>query len=104
MKPSKLFALVTVLLCIALTSCQSQMLSAKAVEDTLRPVLQRHEAILNGTLDPATISVEDKITYRRSGYLLLLALETSLGNPPPPVPAGLVINTPAATPPTVLNP
>lgn len=88
------------LLCLALTSCQSTgMIDASNIAPTLRPVLERHEAVLSGQLDPATISAEDKITYRRSSYLLLVALETALGHPAPPVPAGLVQN-PTPTPPS----
>lgn len=75
----------------ALTSCQTQgMIQASNVEQTLRPVLERHEAILAGQLDPSTISAEDKISFRRSGYLLLVALDTALGKPVTPPPAGLV--------------
>jgi hypothetical protein len=93
-------SLLSLLVLVALTSCQTQgMIQASNVADTLRPVLDRHEAILSGQLDPATISPEDKITFRRSGYLLRVALETALGNPTPPPPAGLVQNPTQPIPP-----
>lgn len=87
----KLMTLIALLALFAMTSCQSQgMIQASNVADTLRPVLDRHEAMLTGQLDPASISAEDKITFRRSGYLLRVALETALGQTPPPPPDGLV--------------
>lgn len=92
--------LLSLLVLLALTSCQSQgMIQASNVAETLRPVLDRHEAILTGQLDPAAISAEDKITFRRSGYLLRVALETALGNAPPPPPPGLVQNPTQPIPP-----
>jgi hypothetical protein len=97
----KLMTLLTLLALFALTSCQSQgMIQASNVADTLRPVLDRHEAMLTGQLDPATISAEDKISFRRSGYLLRVALETALGQTPPPPPAGLVQNPTQPLPPS----
>jgi len=91
--------LLSLLALLALTSCQSGMIQASNVEQTLRPVLDRHEAMLTGQLDPATISPEDKITFRRSGYLIRVALETALGNPTPPPPPGLVQNPTQPVPP-----
>lgn len=85
---------------LSLPSCQSAgAIQASNIEQTLRPVLQRHEAMLNGTLDPTSISADDKISFRRSGYLLLVALETALGNAAPPAPPGLVQNPTQPIPP-----
>lgn len=93
-------AFLSLLVLVALTSCQTQgMIQASNIADTLRPVLERHEAILTGQLDPATISAEDKVTFRRSGYLLRVTLETALGNTPPPPPVGLVQNPTQPIPP-----
>lgn len=85
-----------VLFVLLLTSCQSGLMSAANLEDTLRPVLQRHDALLTGQLDPATLSAEDKVTYRRSSYLLLRTLDIALGKEPPAPPPDL--NLPAPVP------
>ena len=83
-----------------LSSCMcDRMISADAIADTLRPVLKRHDDMLTGALDPSTISAEDKLTFRRSSYLLLSTLEIALGNTPPPVPDGLVVNPTTPIPP-----
>jgi hypothetical protein len=92
--------LPALLILLTLTSCQtSGMIQASNVEQTLVPVLDRHEALLTGQLDPATISAEDKISFRRSGYLLRVALDQALGKTPPPPPAGLVVNPTQPIPP-----
>ena len=93
-------SLLSLLALVALTSCQSQgMIQASNIEQTLRPILDRHEAMLTGQLDPASVPADDKITFRRSGYLLRVALETALGNTPPPPPPGLVQNPTQPIPP-----
>lgn len=84
-----------VLFVLLLTSCQSGLMSAANLEDTLRPILQRHDALLTGQLDPTTISVEDKVTYRRSSYLLLRTLDIALGKEPSAPPSDLNLPAPA---------
>lgn len=41
-----------------------------AIDGLVRKVSERHDAMLNGTLDPKTISPEDKATFLRSTQLL----------------------------------
>lgn len=41
-----------------------------AIEGLIQKVGERHDAMLDGTLDPKTISAADKVTYKRSTEIL----------------------------------
>jgi len=82
---------------LPLTACQSGMVKAANIEDLVERMALRQEAILTGQLDPATISEEDKKTFRRSGHLLRVVVATALKKEPPAIPADLA--PPVTTPP-----
>lgn len=64
----KLFVLAVLLLAGA--GCSKGTIRADAIDGLIRQVSDRHDALLNGTLDPKTISEADKATFLRSTYLL----------------------------------
>jgi len=62
------------ILLAALSGCCKGHISADAIDGLVRKVSDRHDAMLNGTLDPKSVSPEDKATYLRSTELLRQAL------------------------------
>lgn len=83
---------------LSLTACQSGMVKAANIEDLVERMATRQEAILTGQLDPATISEEDKKTFRRSGHLLRVVIATALKKELPVIPADLAPPAPATPP------
>ena len=62
--------MVSALLLLACAGCSKGMIRADAIDGLVRQVTERHDAMLNGTLDPKTISEADKATFKRSTFLL----------------------------------
>lgn len=101
----KLGLLIVAVLLLFVPACGTAgMVQASNIEEILRPVLDRHEQLLTGQLNPATISAEDKITYRRSGYLLMRVLDEATQKPPTPIPPELLPPVPPAPAPTPVSP
>jgi hypothetical protein len=50
--------------------CSKGMIRADAIDGLVNKVCDRHDALLTGAADPASISDEDKATYLRSTRLL----------------------------------
>lgn len=63
------------LLCIAVllivaVGCSKGTVRADAIDGLVDKIAERHDAMLNGTLDPKSVSPEDKATYLRSTQIL----------------------------------
>jgi hypothetical protein len=63
----KLLVLAAILLAGA--GC-STGIQPDAIEGLIKKVGERHDAMLDGTLDPKTVSAADKATYKRSVEIL----------------------------------
>jgi len=50
---------------------------AEAIDGLVDKVSERHDAMLNGTLDPKSVSPEDKATYLRSTQILREAINAA---------------------------
>lgn len=73
---------VAVLAAFLCTSCATHTLDAGKVAPLIRKVTERHDQMLNGTLDPATIDPMDKQSYLRSSSLLNRLLDEAEGGQP----------------------
>ena len=62
--------LLLAVLLLGSAGCSSGI-RAEAIEGLVGDVAARHDAMLDGTLDPKTLSAEDKATFKRSTRILL---------------------------------
>ena len=70
MKLRKLSAVALVTLTLSFASCAATAVDVNRIGPLIEDVVDRHDAMVNGTLDPATISDADKATFLRSTALL----------------------------------
>lgn len=96
------FGFIAVLLALLfLPACagQATSLNVSNVGGLIDDLCNRHDEMLNGTLDPKTISVEDKASYLRSSNILRQTVQQARVN------AGLVPGaTTPSNPPTTAPP
>lgn len=74
--------LVVAALC-ALPSCVSNSIDAAAIAEPVHLVTQRHDQMLDGTLDPSTISDDDKATFKRTSRLLNAVVDEAMSGGTP---------------------
>jgi hypothetical protein len=65
----RIFAPLLLVALLVLSGCSS-VIRAEAIEGLVEDVAARHDALLDGTLDPKTISAADKATFKRSTMIL----------------------------------
>ena len=75
LKKSKKFLIVALLCLPACKGMQEGYIHVDAVEGTMTRIMDRHDAMLNGTLDPATISEEQKTTDLRDTAIIRKVFE-----------------------------
>lgn len=69
-----------------LPACAGTMIDVSRVGPLIDNVADRHDAMVNGTLDPATITPEDKATFLRSTELLRAVVNQARANAGPEKP------------------
>lgn len=62
--------LVLAVLLLAGAGCTKGTIHADAIDGLVEKISERHDAMLDGTLDPKTISEADKATFKRSTALI----------------------------------
>lgn len=87
MKKSRIALAVGALLLIGGCSSQ-QTIQAPAIDDLIHATTMRHDAMIQGTLDPKNMTPEDKAIYLRSSSALRAVVDTAMGR------EGVVVSTP----------
>lgn len=71
----KLFASLLLVLALAAAGCCKGHVDADAIDGSVKLLVERHDAMLDGKLDPKSISEEDRKTFKRTGQLVVTALQ-----------------------------